>query len=281
MTTTLHARWHLKKLARKGCALASQVSSQTSTCKLDVRALTTGSARPDATFSVQPDDFASRWVAGAARDRRVAARRGRLIGGRRPSLVDGAVLVTIDDGCRPTAALPLRRYGIPAVAFVPAGELLTDAPHTAAANAGEAPDARMTWNDLEAMVRGGMTVGSHGWPHRSLGRMPLDSARDHAARSREAIERHIGQPVTAFAYPFGTRADFSSATGELLREVGYACAFTSQHGTITPHSRPFELPRVKVEGGEPLWLFRLLIQGGLDRWEWVDRMLWRFQAAGA
>jgi hypothetical protein len=37
------------------------------------------------------------------------------------------------------------------------------------------------------------------------------------------------------------------------------------------------LPRVKVEGGEPLWMFKLLCQGGMDVWRLFDNTLWRFQ----
>ena len=39
------------------------------------------------------------------------------------------------------------------------------------------------------------------------------------------------------------------------------------------------LPRVKVEGGERMWMFRLLVRGGLDAWSLADRTLWRLQAA--
>jgi hypothetical protein len=37
------------------------------------------------------------------------------------------------------------------------------------------------------------------------------------------------------------------------------------------------LPRVKVEGGDPGWLFPQLCRGRLDCWRLVDRALWRAQ----
>ena len=130
---------------------------------------------------------------------------------------------------------------------------------------------------LRELADAGVTVASHGWSHRSLGRMAADEARAEAELSRHALERLVGRTVTAFAYPFGTRADYSPATRAILERAGYRLAFTSQHGPIRPGADPLTLPRIKVEGGEPLWMFRLLVRGGLDTWRWVDRTLWRLQ----
>jgi peptidoglycan/xylan/chitin deacetylase (PgdA/CDA1 family) len=174
----------------------------------------------------------------------------------------------------------LQRYRIPAVAFVPAGEISIG--HTRPSRPGdETADARITWAELEALAEAGVTIGSHAWTHRSLAGMSMAEIREQAERSREALQQHLGRPVTAFAYPFGTHADFSETTAMVLRESGYTCAFTSQHGAVRSGMDPFTLPRVKVEGGEPLWMFRLLCRGGLDAWRWIDRTLWRLQARSA
>jgi peptidoglycan/xylan/chitin deacetylase (PgdA/CDA1 family) len=236
---------------------------------------------PQDPFCVRPADF-DRHMATLARlglAVSLDAVEGFLAGTR--SLADGSVLVTIDDGCPSllTHAAPiLRRHGIPAVAFVPAGEIGEQAPRRD--DAGEHPDDRLTWGELESLRAAGITIGSHAWTHHSLGRMPIDAVRDQTARSRELLERRLGQPVTAFAYPFGTRADYTTETAEALRRAGYVCAFTSQHGAIRGDSDPFALPRVKIEGGEDLWMFEASIRGGLDAWRWIDRTLWKMQASG-
>jgi hypothetical protein len=38
-----------------------------------------------------------------------------------------------------------------------------------------------------------------------------------------------------------------------------------------------QLPRVKVEGGDSLWMFKQICRGGIDRWKAVDRWLHRVQ----
>jgi peptidoglycan/xylan/chitin deacetylase (PgdA/CDA1 family) len=221
-------------------------------------------------FSVSIEDFEAqmRWLA----ERRLAVSLEQVLrfAAGAEALPDGAVLVTVDDGyaCLHSRALPiLRRHGIPAVAFVPAGLV------------GAADGPRVSWDDLGSLADAGVSIGSHGWSHRSLGRIDRAWARDEAFRSREELERRLGRPVAAFAYPFGTRADFDAFTTAILRDCGYACAFTAQHGAVEPGADPLLLPRIKVEGGEPPWVFERLCGGGLDAWRWVDRSLWRWQAS--
>ena len=110
--------------------------------------------------------------------------------------------------------------------------------------------------------------------------MELAEARDEAVRSRQLLQQRLGCRVTSFAYPYGTRADFSPATANILIEAGYTTAFTSQHGAIRKGADPIALPRIKVEGGEGQFIFRLLCRGAMDGWRLVDRALWRLQHAG-
>ena len=107
------------------------------------------------------------------------------------------------------------------------------------------------------------------------------SAGANSTRPRNGridITRHAASvPSAGAVHPFGTRSDFNAETGRLLAGSGYACAFTAQHGAIQPGSDPVALPRVKIEGGEGLAMFRLICAGGLDAWRAVDHALWRLQ----
>jgi peptidoglycan/xylan/chitin deacetylase (PgdA/CDA1 family) len=167
-------------------------------------------------------------------------------------------------------ALPiLERFGIPAVAFIPSGEVGAE---------DSEPDAqRLSWKQVQALPGYGVAVGSHARQHQSLGALSRDQVGVQAGQSRRELEAQLGSSVTAFAYPFGTRADYNKMTAEVVQDVGYRWAFTAQHGAIRVGTAPYTLPRVKVEGGEGLWMFKLLVKGGLDAWGWVDRLLWRWQ----
>jgi hypothetical protein len=252
------SRWLAKKAARTMMAAASAPALLATR---GVRVLTYhrfGDARR-APFTVGAAAF-ERQMARLGRSGR-AVSLGQVLAhvrGER-SLPDGAVLVTADDGDPSVveiAAPILQRHRVPAVAFVLAGrpagfDVMSDA-------------------DLRRLGEFGVDVGSHSVSHRSMARLPLAEARREAADSKNRLEQALGRPVTSFAYPFGTRADYSPAIADVLREVGYELAFTSQHGAVAPGADPMLLPRIKVEGGDPDWLFPLLCRGGLDGWRLID-----------
>jgi peptidoglycan/xylan/chitin deacetylase (PgdA/CDA1 family) len=274
----MNLRWHAKKVARRGVAMGAWAGESlrgSAAPRVHVLTYHRFGAAPRDPFCVAPQDFERqmRWLADEGRAIALADLESFLAG--RGTLRDGAVLVTVDDGFRSllVEALPiLRRHGIPAVAFVPAGLV-------GEREGGE--EARLDWSELETLRASGVVVGSHAWSHRSLGKMTPDAARTEMTRSRAVLEERLGAAVTAFAYPYGTRADFSYATTAALHQAGYTCGFTSQHGAIGRDLDPLLLPRVKVEGGEGLWLFRRLCAGGLDAWRMVDQTLWRLQASGS
>jgi peptidoglycan/xylan/chitin deacetylase (PgdA/CDA1 family) len=277
-------RWLAKKAARRGVALASLASGSL----LVRRAVASGSRVraltyhrfanvPGDPFSVSPSAFDAqmRWL----------AERGlllslddleRFVAGRGKTAPD-SVLVTIDDGCQSLHrhALPiLREYRVPAVAFVPAG--LVGRP----ADGAISREPHLGWDELEDLRAAGVAIGSHSMSHRSLARISPAEAREEVLRSRELLARRLGVEVRAFAYPFGTRADFGPETARVLSECGYRCAFHSMHGAIRRGMDPIALPRIKIEGGEGLWMFQLSTRGAMDAWWGVDWALWRTQQGG-
>jgi len=283
-------RWYLKKAARKGLAATAWASGWLAARRRSlgprIRVLTYhrfGDAAWDP-FCVTRRDFRRQmqWLA----DRRLAVSLDdleRFIFGERELRRD-AVLVTADDGFRSvyTEMLPvLKEFDIPAVVYV-SPSLIRDAPDGSptGGSPAEETEAYLTWSQLEHLAAAGVVIGSHGWTHRSLGQMGPLEARQEAIRSREVLQQRLGCPVTSLAYPFGTRADFNHTTANILAETGYTTAFTSQHGAITRRDDPLMLPRIKVEGGEGQRMFRLLCQGAMDGWRFVDRALWRVQRAG-
>jgi peptidoglycan/xylan/chitin deacetylase (PgdA/CDA1 family) len=276
MSSIRRGRWIAKKLARHGLAAgASALAPLGRAGPARVRAVTYhrfGDASRDPFCLPRPAFEAQmRWLAGRGLAVSLAHLEAFVAG--EAALPEGAVLVTIDDGCRSVhrEAFPvLRELAIPAVVYVPAG----------AVEAGADPDLDeppMSWDQLAELAAAGVVVGSHAFHHRSMGRMGAAEARDEAVRSRELIERRLGRPATSFAYPFGTRADYGPETARALRQAGYRTAFTSQHGAIAAGMEALELPRVKIESGEAAWMFPRLCAGALDGWGLVDRGLWRLQ----
>lgn len=273
------SRWIVKKAARRAVVLGSFVSG--SLARHDragadgatVRVLTYhrfGDAVRDP-WCIRASDFEAQmaWLAqqrlAVSLDDVEAFVRGEC------ELPHGAVLVTMDDGFSSVldiAAPIMKRHGIPSVAYVTTGFV---------GSTSVSGERYLNWDEVARLPAAGVTVGSHAHSHRSIAKLGADEARDEALRSKELLERCLGVPVRSFAYPFGMRPDESPETARMLTACGYRSVFIAQHGTLKPGADLSRLPRVKVEGGDPLWLFKLLCRGGMDAWKLVDDTLWKLQ----
>ncbi len=274
-------RWLTKKLARRGVALgALGCGALAPKSPLNrapaVRALMYhrfGGATRDpwcvdtAIFEKQMGWVAERGLA-VSLEQLIAFLEGR------GSVPKGAVLVTADDGCRSVLthmAPVLQHYDIPAVAY-----LTTSLLGNEEAGRGQ-PEPYLSWDEAARLPELGVTVGSHAHTHSSLGRMPLEQARSEGERSRELLRSRLGVDAESFAYPYGMRPDHSPDTARVLAEVGYTSIFVALHGAIRRSADPLNLPRIKVEGGEGLAMFKLLCRGALDVWRLFDETGYRLQ----
>lgn len=285
--TPQYFRWHLKKAARSAMAYGAswtglQRITNPSKGTARIRVLTYHSFRGTRRdpFSISPEiferqmDFLAKHELAVSLEHLVAFMRGE------NGIRGDRILITIDDGFKSlySRALPiLQNYAIPAIAFVTPSEIgLGCKPSYLSLDTRSEP--RVTPKELLKLAAAGVVIGSHSWTHRSMAQLGIDEARNEAIHSRTTLENHLERPVNVFAYPFGTRADFNPCTKRILQESGYHYAFTSQHGTVTAGREPFELSRVKIEGGEGMRIFRLIISGGLDHWRLIDQTLWRLQS---
>jgi peptidoglycan/xylan/chitin deacetylase (PgdA/CDA1 family) len=92
----------------------------------------------------------------------------------------------------------------------------------------------MTWDQARALLGAGMTVGAHGHTHRALGRLTADEQRAELSESRSILERALGRPVDALAYPYGWPGTYDATTKRLAHEAGYRLAFSSVEGVNRP-----------------------------------------------
>lgn len=276
--TVSRFRWAVKKAARRCVVLGSFLSGSLGMRRRladgpVVRVLTYhrfGEATRDP-WCVSADDFEKqmRWLA----ERRLAVSIDDVVSFVRGErlLPDGAVLVTMDDGFSSVlhiAAPIMQRHAIPSVAYVSTGFV---------GGTSISDERYLTWDEVARLPAAGVAVGSHAHSHRSMAQLSPSEALDEARRSKQLLEQHLGTAVQSFAYPFGMRPDESAATACMLSESGYGTVFIAQHGVVVRGADLARLPRVKVEGGEPLWMFKLLCQGGMDVWRLFDDTLWRFQ----
>jgi peptidoglycan/xylan/chitin deacetylase (PgdA/CDA1 family)/glycosyltransferase involved in cell wall biosynthesis len=121
-----------------------------------------------------------------------------------------------------------------------------------------ATEQRCSWDQLIAMKREGVDIGSHTNSHALLPGLPLDEIRCELEDSKKQLELRLSAPVKAFAYPNG---DWDSAVRELVEKTGYSCAFTTQPGTNGRHTDRFLLHRVCINATDSLGDFKSAVSG--------------------
>ena len=276
--TAADLRWFAKKAARTAvasmpAAALAQPRHRSRQGALRVLTYHRFAWRHRDPFALDPERFEQQVALLAASGRAIGLSDLLAILDGRAPVTPGAVLLTIDDGCVSTldvAAPILRRHAVPAVAFITTNRI--------GRPAGDGPERFLDADELAALPSYGIEIGSHAADHVSLGRGGRAALADQFARSRHTLEALLGRPVLSFAYPFGTPADHSPLSRAESARAGYRLCFTSEHGAITRQSDPLALPRIKIEGGDPSFVFDRACNGGLDAWILVDRLLNRLQS---
>jgi peptidoglycan/xylan/chitin deacetylase (PgdA/CDA1 family) len=183
-------------------------------------------------------------------------------------LPGGAVLITFDDGYRDNlenAAPVLRKYGYPAVQFVPLG-YVGDAlplPHEEHLAARGVLNRTVDWDELRELEKLGVRIESHGISHRPLADLEVDEAAREIVISKLRLEEQLGRPIRAFSYVKGSEAHYKPIHLSLVRQAGYDVAFTSISGANSPSTDPLQLHRYNVEPYSPR-TFELVLAGACD-----------------
>ena len=89
-------------------------------------------------------------------------------------------------------------------------------------------------------------VGAHTASHPVLASLPLGGQREEIGSSKKSLEGILGQSVTSFAYPYGTRSDYTEHTTALVKETGFSFACSNFPETVSARADVYQLPRFVV-----------------------------------
>jgi peptidoglycan/xylan/chitin deacetylase (PgdA/CDA1 family) len=101
----------------------------------------------------------------------------------------------------------------------------------------------LTWDDVQALLGLGITVGAHTVSHPILSRLSPDRAWSEIDGSRAMITAGCGASPRAFAYPNGRADDYTREVVQMVRDAGFICALTTRFGVNTATTPPYELKR--------------------------------------
>jgi len=210
----------------------------------------------DHEMNVRPNDFRVQ-MAWLARNSSVIpladAARGR-----------PGVAITFDDGYLDnlTEAAPiLREFGIPATVFIVAakvGKFLDHDVHTESSRL-------MTWDQIRELESMGIAIGAHTLTHARLSTLPASRQREEIAGCAELMAERLDHPIEAFAYPFGSAADYDERSKSLVQEAGFAYACSNRYGiNAVERLDPWSLRRIWIDRTDSLLTFQRKVLGQLD-----------------
>ena len=102
----------------------------------------------------------------------------------------------------------------------------------------------MTSEEVAHVAAAGMEIGGHTDSHPILARMTDAAARVEIERGRDRLREITERRIGLFAYPNGRLGfDYSDATRDLVRALGFDAAFSTMHGAASRRSSLFDLPR--------------------------------------
>ena len=153
------------------------------------------------------------------------------------------VILTFDDGYRDNyynAFNLLVEFGMKGTFFI-----ITDYADTEA-------EAHMTWPMIEEMAQAGMSMESHTLNHPNLESLSWDDIVEQMRGSRDALAAHIGTTPRFLAYPAGR---YNQDSIDVLYELGYWGAVTTNHGSFHQYHQRYELKRIRMRNTTTLWDF--------------------------
>jgi peptidoglycan/xylan/chitin deacetylase (PgdA/CDA1 family) len=186
-------------------------------------------------------------------------------GGRAPCVVGRPVIITFDDGYADVLenAVPvLRAHGFTAAVF-PVLDLerrfndWDDAPELAG--------PLLAVEELRALERSGLEVGSHTMTHACLTRAGHEALAWELERSREVLAEIAARPLPVLAYPYG---DVDERVKRAARAAGYEAALAVSSGPLDWRDDAYEIRRQRMGNASSDAYLRLIVSGAGKLYAW-------------
>lgn len=174
------------------------------------------------------------------------------------------VAITFDDGFENfySVALPeLNLRSLPSTVFV-----ISEAVGKTFGRVGQM-ERVMTVQQLRALPKELVLIGSHTASHRRLTDLAESDAREELIRSKMQLSQMLEREISLFSFPFGA---YNSRLVELCSETGYDRVFTTIPELASCDESKFAMGRVRVDPTDWPLEFRLKLAGA---YRWLPLMI--------
>jgi peptidoglycan/xylan/chitin deacetylase (PgdA/CDA1 family) len=111
------------------------------------------------------------------------------------------------------------------------------------------PKGGITPRQVRWLLDMGWELAAHTIDHYDLTTLGAAQLAHEVGGSRRALRRRFHVPVDFFCYPSG---QFTDTVVAAVKAAGFRGATTTMWGLATRRNNPYELPRIRVDGGESL-----------------------------
>lgn len=128
---------------------------------------------------------------------------------------------------------------------------------------GEKPDSAFATREevIEAAQSPWVSLGGHTVSHPNMACLSGVRLKREVQKSREKLREWTGQPISWFAYPYGSREHLSRAAKRVVREAGFSGAVTTRRAYVRSTQNRFEVPRLTLPTTSAVWKTRAWILG--------------------
>jgi len=126
-------------------------------------------------------------------------------------------------------------------------------------------DLFCSWSDLND-IKNEVNIGVHTHTHQLLSRLSTLKLKKEILTARQELTARLGQDLTTFAYPNGSRQDFNQKTIDILQANNFQYAYTTCYGLNNlqverDNNHFFNLKRIGIDYFDTLNCFKMKISG--------------------
>lgn len=128
----------------------------------------------------------------------------------------------------------------------------------------ENPEKRfplMTWDMIKEMQKYGIEFGGHTMTHQKLAHIPFEKAKEEIVKSKEVLEKNLGEKLVCFAYPYG---DLNEEVKAFVKECGYSFAVATDSGDISFSEDLFQIRRIGIFPTINMFGFKRKVKGNYN-----------------
>jgi peptidoglycan/xylan/chitin deacetylase (PgdA/CDA1 family) len=119
----------------------------------------------------------------------------------------------------------------------------------------------LNWDEVKQMQKAGIRFGSHTENHIILTRVSKNKANEEVIKSKEKIQRKLGENIEFFSYPNGTKDDFNAEIKQMLKDLNFSCAVSLIYGMNDLNTDLYELKRIGVNNNNTFVNFLANLSG--------------------